>query len=566
MTAKRRVRFSVPRDHQAPPRPALEQARAAAFPAGEYVGQESFMRAGELRSLAHQARIGPGVSVLDLCCGAAGPGRMITAESGCRYLGVDHSASALATARERAGDLPCRFEQAHLPPLPQGSFEVVLLLETMLAFPDKEALVREVDRVLEPGGRFAFTVEEGRPLTEQERARMPAADTVWPVGLAELTGVLRGAGLTVIWQQEYSSSHHAIAAALHRCYRAESSLIAAQIGAQATDDLITAHQLWSDWLGSGRVRKFAIVAEKPRTSPAVSATFDYARYLAAKTTVDDRALNQHVLAGLRRLMPAGAPRILEVGAGLGTMVARLLDWGAVTAGEYVLLDADRQLLDASRQWLSGWAAARGLRCDPVADGLLVGDLRVRLVHAELGSYVDDAREAPADVLIANAVLDLVDVPAVLPGLLRLLVPGGVYWFTINYDGESVFAPDHPHDGQVMHAYHQDMNQRFRYGRPAGESRTGRHLFHHLRAAGAPALAAGSSDWVVHPGPDGAYPGDEAYFVRSILDTIGGALRDQPDRVEPADLAEWLAERGDQLAAGELVYIAHQLDYVGRSPG
>ncbi len=241
---------------------ALERARAAGYPAGEYVGQESFMRAGEIRTLAHQARIGPGVPVLDLCCGMAGPGRMITAESGCHYLGVDHSASALATAQELAGDLPCRFEQAHLPPLPKGCFEVVLLLETMLAFPDKVALVSEVARALEPGGRFAFTVEEGRPLTQQERVRMPAADTVWLIELAELTGVLRGAGLTVIWQQEHSSSHHAIATALHRCYRAESSQIADQIGTQATAELITAHRLWSDWLVSGRVRKFALVAEK----------------------------------------------------------------------------------------------------------------------------------------------------------------------------------------------------------------------------------------------------------------------------------------------------------------
>jgi hypothetical protein len=295
-------------------------------------------------------------------------------------------------------------------------------------------------------------------------------------------------------------------------------------------------------------------------------TFDSARYLAAKTTVDDRALNRHVLAELRGLMPAGAPRVLEVGAGLGTMVARLMDWAAVATGEYVLLDADRQLLDCSRRWLRDWAAARGLRCDPLPDGLLVGDLRVRLVHAELGSYLEAAPAAPADVLIASAVLDLVDVPAILPGLLRLLVPGGVYWFTVNYDGESIFAPGHPHDDQIMRAYHRDMDERIRYGRPAGESRTGRHLFHDLRAAGAPALAAGPSDWVVHAGPDGTYAGDEAYFLRCILDTIQGALRDRPDRVDPADLAGWLGERGRQLAAGELVYIAHQLDFAGRSPG
>jgi ubiquinone/menaquinone biosynthesis C-methylase UbiE len=241
---------------------ALDRARAAAYPAGEYAGQESFMRAGEIRTLAHQAGIGPGVSVLDLCCGVAGPGRMITAESGCRYLGVDHSASALAAARELAGNLPCRFEQAHLPPLPGGRFEVVLLLETMLAFPDKEALVADVARVLEPGGRFAFTVEEGPPLSQQERARMPGADTVWLIELAELTGVLRDAGLTVSWRHEYTSAHHATATALLRAYRADSPQLAGQIGTQATAGLITSHRLWSDWLGSGRVRKFAMVAGK----------------------------------------------------------------------------------------------------------------------------------------------------------------------------------------------------------------------------------------------------------------------------------------------------------------
>ena len=220
------------------------------------------MGAGEIRTLADRAGIGSGVSVLDLCCGVAGPGRMITEESGCRYLGVDHSASALAIARTLASNLPCHFEQAHIPPLPAGRFEVVLLLETMLAFPDKDALAAEVARVLEPGGRFAFTIEEGRPLTEQERALMPGADTVWPIQLADLTGMLREAGLTVTWQLEYSSSHQATAAALFRCYRADSLQIAAEIGTRATADLITSHRLWSDWLGSGRVRKFAMVAEK----------------------------------------------------------------------------------------------------------------------------------------------------------------------------------------------------------------------------------------------------------------------------------------------------------------
>ena len=291
-------------------------------------------------------------------------------------------------------------------------------------------------------------------------------------------------------------------------------------------------------------------------------TFDYARYLAAKTTVDDRALNRQVLDELRRLMPTRAPRILEVGAGLGTMVARLIDWGVVSRGEYVLLDADPQLLDSARRWLSDWSAQRDLPCELLPDGLRIGDLNVHLVHAELVSYLETRPGERADVLIANAVLDLVDVEAVLPGLLQLLVPGGAYWFTINYDGESIFTPAHPGDEDVMRAYHRDMDERVRYGRPAGESRTGRALFHHLRNAGAPAVAAGSSDWVVFPAPERGYLADEAYFLRTILNTIRDALVERSDWVGGAVLADWLDERNRQLDAGDLVYIAHQLDFVG----
>jgi SAM-dependent methyltransferase len=256
------VREVVSQDRRAPFRAALQRAREAAYPPGEYVGQESFMRAAEIRRLARSARIGPGVSVLDLCCGVAGPGRLITAELGCRYLGVDRSAGALDVARHLAGPLPCRFQQAHLPPLPDGRFEVVLLLETLLAFPDKRPLVREVARVLEPGGRFALTVEEGRPLTPSERALMPDADTVWPIELAELTALLGEAGLTVTSQEQCTAAHRATAAAMVAALRADSAAIARRIGRRALTELVAAHELWTDWLGGGRVRKFALVAER----------------------------------------------------------------------------------------------------------------------------------------------------------------------------------------------------------------------------------------------------------------------------------------------------------------
>jgi len=255
-------------DDRAPFDRALHRARAAAYAPGEFVGQESFMTAGEIRDLAMQAGIGPGVTVLDLCCGVAGPGRLLTRELGCAYLGVDASASAVALARERAGDLPCRFAVAQIPPLPAGRFDVVLLLETMLAFEDKDALVREIFPALRPGGRFAFTLEEGPPLTAAERAAMPDADTVWLTPLDEMTATLERAGLVVTWQEDRSRAHGAVAEALADAFAADAEDIAAQIGRPALDDLLAAHRLWIEWLDEGRVRKLALVSERAGAGPA----------------------------------------------------------------------------------------------------------------------------------------------------------------------------------------------------------------------------------------------------------------------------------------------------------
>jgi SAM-dependent methyltransferase len=241
---------------------ALRRARESAYAPGEFAEQESFMRAAEIRTLATRAGVAPGVSVLDLCCGIAGPGRFITRELGCTYLGVDSSSSAVDIARERADGLSCRFEVGRIPPIPPGQFDVVLLFETMLAFPDKESLLEEISRTLRPGGRFAFTLEEGLPLTAAERERMPDSDTVWLTPLREMLTCLERVGLHVRWQKDYSRSHRAVADSLISAFAADATAIADQIGRRALEELLAAHRLWSEWLRERRVRKIAFVAEK----------------------------------------------------------------------------------------------------------------------------------------------------------------------------------------------------------------------------------------------------------------------------------------------------------------
>jgi len=220
------------------------------------------MVAGEIRDLAVAAGIGPGVSVLDLCCGVAAPERFITRERGCAYLGVDLSSSAIDLARSRAGGLDCRFEVSRIPPIPTETFDVVLMLETMLAFPDKLPLLQAISEALTSGGRFAFTIEEGLPLSDSECERMPDADTVWLTPLDEMLGCLERVGLVVRRQEDCSRSHRAMADSLRDAFAADAEAISAQIGRRGLDELLAAHRLWSDWLRDGRVRKFVVVAEK----------------------------------------------------------------------------------------------------------------------------------------------------------------------------------------------------------------------------------------------------------------------------------------------------------------
>ena len=55
--------------------------------------------------------------------------------------------------------------------------------------------------------------------------------------------------------------------------------------------------------------------------------YSFSHYLLSKQSVDDRALNQHVYQHLQASLPQGPLRIIEVGAGIGSMLIRLLKGG-----------------------------------------------------------------------------------------------------------------------------------------------------------------------------------------------------------------------------------------------
>jgi SAM-dependent methyltransferase len=303
--------------------------------------------------------------------------------------------------------------------------------------------------------------------------------------------------------------------------------------------------------------------------------YTFTRYLAAKKSVDDRALNAYVwgkLAEWLSYFPVNRPlRVLELGAGIGTMVERLLERRLLRRVEYTAIDNQPENLRGAMSRLQGWGDRHGMRVESTPDSIrLESDPSHVLVSFEItdvAEFVTRQATSPGwDLLIAHAFLDLVDIPLLMPNLLRRIEPGGVFYFSLNFDGLTLLEPaiDPPLDDLIQELYHRNMDARCLDGKPSGDSRTGRHLFTHLKNAGAQIWAAGASDWVVHAQP-GGYPEDEAYFLHFIIHTIYQALRGHPD-LEAARFDAWVAERHAQIDCRELVYIAHQLDFIGAKNG
>jgi hypothetical protein len=309
---------------------------------------------------------------------------------------------------------------------------------------------------------------------------------------------------------------------------------------------------------------------------SIPITYSLLRYLAAKKSVDDRALNwrvwQRLVAALPRATQQQPLRILEVGAGIGSMVERLVAGDVLTHATYTAIDRAPALLAEAHRRLCQWARERGFEVDENSQGQLhmwrAGQhITIETEVIDVGHFM--AREHGRriwDLLIGQAFLDLIDMPTTLPGLCSLVSPGGLLYFPTTFDGDTAFQPecDPEFDRAIEASYHQAIDQRVLDGKPSGDSRAGRRLFAHLRTAAVDVLAAGGSDWVVFAGANG-YPADEAYFLHDIIRTIDLVLTGHP-HLDAERFGAWVARRHAQIEQGALVYIAHQLDVLGRMTG
>jgi ubiquinone/menaquinone biosynthesis C-methylase UbiE len=139
----------------------------------------------------------PGDSVLDVGCATGRWTRAIAsrldAERGGLAVGIDASPEMVRQARRRSGALPCRFDigLAERLPYPDRAFDraASTLFFHHLDRADKLAALREVRRVLRPGGAFVL-VDADVPTTWL--GRLCAGGGQWLFRQPELDENLRG--------------------------------------------------------------------------------------------------------------------------------------------------------------------------------------------------------------------------------------------------------------------------------------------------------------------------------------------------------------------------------------
>ncbi|MCB2186861.1 MAG: class I SAM-dependent methyltransferase [Deltaproteobacteria bacterium] len=296
--------------------------------------------------------------------------------------------------------------------------------------------------------------------------------------------------------------------------------------------------------------------------------FPWSRYLAAKAGLDDRSLNQQVWQRLRREAASrGRPlAVLELGAGVGTMVPRLLTWGLPLPWRYTLLERDPALVSRARELLPPALAAGGLAGEWESPERFLcpgpsGRTEFRFLSRDFFAP-ELPGEGPWDIIIAHAFLDLLDLADAVRRLTRLSRAGALWWLTLLPDGITAFLPaeDPAEDAAVEAAYHASMDLDPAVVPGRGGSRTGRRLLELLPRAGAKLLAAGASDWVVTPPYD---PGEE-FFLACMLGFHEASLTGRG--LDQARLGPWLARRRAQLRTGRLSLLVHQLDILALWPG
>jgi SAM-dependent methyltransferase len=101
-----------------------------------------------------------GDRILDCGCGMGFTLRVLAQLSDCRLFGVERNPHTVQRARRELADFGVRVARADATHLPfaDETFDKVLMTEVLEHIPEEQAALREIRRVLRPGGRYVLSV------------------------------------------------------------------------------------------------------------------------------------------------------------------------------------------------------------------------------------------------------------------------------------------------------------------------------------------------------------------------------------------------------------------------
>lgn len=111
-------------------------------------------------ALVSASGAGPGLHILDLCCGQGNVAAGLLA-AGARVTALDFSAAMLALARTAAPGATFVAADAMATGLPDAAFDGATMGFGMPHVPDPPAALAEAARLLKPGARLAYSVWDG---------------------------------------------------------------------------------------------------------------------------------------------------------------------------------------------------------------------------------------------------------------------------------------------------------------------------------------------------------------------------------------------------------------------
>jgi len=240
---------------------------------GEDLGQNNWQTRAELDGFAVQLELGQDRLLLDVACGAGGPGIHLARVSGCSVTGVDREGEGLANARRLARDAGlgarARFVQSDASqplPFPDASFDAILCLDALNHLPGRVGVFADWARLLVPGGRLLVTdpVTITGLVASRELAIRSSIGYFDFAPPGEDERLLGAAGLDVIAVEDLTETVAAVAR--RRCSaRAERAQVLRQL--EGEEDF-ERRQRFLDTVATlareRRVSRFALLAQKPR--------------------------------------------------------------------------------------------------------------------------------------------------------------------------------------------------------------------------------------------------------------------------------------------------------------